>query len=87
MSQETMNIALPDAMKEFVLQLISEGNYSTASEYVRDLIRADQKRRADDRLEALLLEGLDSKSAPMTKADWKAIREEVAKRVQQKKRQ
>ena len=51
MSQDSMNIALPDTMKEFVLQQVSEGGYSTASEYVRDLIRADQKRKAEIRLD------------------------------------
>lgn len=30
------------------------------SEYARDLIRADQKRRATERIDALILEGLDS---------------------------
>jgi plasmid stabilization system protein ParE len=33
---------------------------STPSEYVRELIREDQKRRAQQRLEELLLEGLNS---------------------------
>ena len=55
---ETMNIALPQAMKHFVQARVSEGGYSSASEYVRELIRADQRRKAEERIDALLLEGL-----------------------------
>jgi len=81
MAQETMNIALPESMKDFVLEQVSEGGYSTASEYVRELIRADQKRKAADRLESLLLEGLNSGMTPLTKKDWDAIRAEVRARL------
>jgi len=56
----TMNISLPDAMRAFVEQKVASGGYSTASEYIRELVRADQKRAAQERLEALLLEGLNS---------------------------
>ena len=57
---ETMNIALPESMKHFVQERVSAGGYSSVSEYVRELIRADQKRQAEERIDALLLEGLDS---------------------------
>ena len=35
----TMNISLPDALKAFVDEQIANGTYSTASEFVRELIR------------------------------------------------
>jgi len=54
-----MNISLPEDLKEYVERQTRRG-YSTPSEYVRELIREDQKRRATERLDALLLEGLDS---------------------------
>ena len=47
----TMNVSLPDPMKDWVDSQIAGGQYSSASDYVRDLIRRDQKRR--DELEAL----------------------------------
>lgn len=56
----TLNLSLPKAMRSFIEKRVSEGEYSTASEYIRELVRKDQKRKADDLLEALLLEGLDS---------------------------
>ena len=42
---DTMNIALPESMKQFVRGRVSEGGYSSVSESVRELIRADHKRK------------------------------------------
>jgi antitoxin ParD1/3/4 len=81
-AMETMNISLPDPMKEFVEELVTQGDYSSASEYVRALIREDRKRREKERLEALLLEGLASgPMTEMTAQDWESIRSEVRRRV------
>jgi len=81
MGQETMNIALPESLKQFVLTEVSRGGYSTASEYVRELIRADQKRKSRERLEALILEGLQSgEPAEMTAEDWEELRRRVWQR-------
>ncbi len=78
---QSMNISLPELMKEFVDGQIAEGRYSSASEYVRELIRADEKRKAEDQLETLLLEGLGSAETELTSAEWKAIRQEALKRI------
>lgn len=56
----TMTISLPEQMREFVESEISTGEYSSASELFRELIRERQKRKAQERLEVLLLEGLES---------------------------
>ena len=55
-----MNISLPDAMKAFVDQQVEKSGYSSSSEYMRDLIRQDQVRQAEQQLAALIREGLDS---------------------------
>ncbi|MGZ5904712.1 MAG: type II toxin-antitoxin system ParD family antitoxin [Reyranella sp.] len=55
----TMNISLPDALKSFVDEQVTKRGYATSSEYVRELIRADQDR---ERLRKLLLDGAASKS-------------------------
>jgi antitoxin ParD1/3/4 len=39
----TMNVSLPDPMKDWVEQQVRTGQYSNASDYVRDLIRRDQE--------------------------------------------
>lgn len=78
---ETMNIALSEPLKDFVLSQVAEGGYSSVSEYVRALIRQEQKRRAQEALEAAILKGLNSgESTPMTPEDWQDIRRQIRKR-------
>jgi len=78
----TMNISLPAGMKEFVEAEVADGGYSTASEYVRQLIREAQKRRAEEKLQEMLLAGLDSGEArEMTPEDWADIRRQVRDRL------
>ena len=40
----TMNVSLPDKMKDWVEQQAQSGRFSNASDYVRDLIREDKER-------------------------------------------
>lgn len=57
----TMNVSLPDPMKQWVEAQARSGRYSNASDYVRDLIRRDQDRAAKiARLQTLIDEGLES---------------------------
>lgn len=70
-----MNISLPESLKTFVDEQVSQRGYGTSSEYVRELIRKDQDRL---HLRNLLLEG--ASSAPTTPADntyFNALRERV----------
>ena len=83
---ESMNISLPEPLKQFVDGQIASGRYSSASEYVRELIREDEKRKAEERLEALLLEGLQGEEAELTREDWSAIRNEARARVAARKK-
>ena len=60
MSMASLNISLPQSLKDYVEGQVQASGYSTPSEYVRELLRQDQQRRAEQKLEALLLEGLNS---------------------------
>jgi antitoxin ParD1/3/4 len=82
---QSMNISLPDSLKKFVDGQIAEGRYSSVSEYVRELIRADEKRKAEDRLEAMLLEGLDSPETELKPSDWADIRKQALARLEARK--
>ncbi|HEY6390731.1 MAG TPA: type II toxin-antitoxin system ParD family antitoxin [Bryobacteraceae bacterium] len=85
---QTMNISLPDQLKEFVDNQVGSGRYSSVSEYVRDLIRDDEKRKAQEKLEALLMEGIQSSEpTEMTRQDWDDIRREALKQFQARKSQ
>ena len=84
---QSMNISLPDPLKQFVDGQIAQGRYSSVSEYVRELIRADEKRKAEEQLEAKLLEGLNSPTSELTSADWSALRKEALARLDVRKKQ
>ncbi len=44
----TMNVSLPDPMRDYVQNRIDSGQYASVSDYVRDLIRRDQSAIADE---------------------------------------
>ena len=71
----TMNISLPDGMKAFVDQQVSNRGFGTSSEYVRELIRKDQDIQ---RLRALLLEGASSPATvPVDAGYFESLRDRV----------
>lgn len=83
---QTMNISLPDQLKQFVEEQVASGRYSSVSEYVRELIRGDEKQRVRERLEAMLVEGIESgEPSDMTREDWSEIRSEAARRLKERK--
>jgi antitoxin ParD1/3/4 len=64
----TLNISLPKPLKKFVEEQTVSGGYTSASEYIRELIRAARRLRTrNHQLETLLLEGLES--GPCIEAD------------------
>ena len=63
----SMNISLPEPLKQFVEDQVSKGGYSTVSEYLRELIRQAQRIKEREELEAKLLEGLNSPTLEMTR--------------------
>ena len=71
----TMNISLPDALKSFVDEQVSQRGYGSSSEYVRELIRKDQDRL---QLRGLLLAGAGSRpAAPVDGAYFDGLRNRV----------
>lgn len=45
MAMTSLNISLPEALKQYVEGQVASGNWGTPSEYVRELIRQDKERR------------------------------------------
>ncbi|GGO84324.1 hypothetical protein GCM10011348_30310 [Marinobacterium nitratireducens] len=57
----TMNISVPDPMKDWVQAQIDNGKYASSSDYVRDLIRKDQERREKLQvLQTAITKGIES---------------------------
>ena len=63
----TMNISLPETLREFVDDQVSARGYGSLSEYVRELIRKDLGRQ---RLRDLVLEGAASPRAGFADAEY-----------------
>ena len=74
-----MNISLPDSLKSFVDEQVTQRGYGTSSEYVRELIRRD----ADVlRMRGMLLKGAASApTAPVDVTYFSTLRERVEKRA------
>jgi antitoxin ParD1/3/4 len=71
----TMNISLPDSLKTYVDEQVSQRGYGTSSEFVRELIRKDQDRQ---QLRSLLLAGAASAPAAPADADYfSALRKRI----------
>lgn len=64
----TMNISLPDPLRDYVQNRIDSGQYASVSDYVRDLIRRDQSAIVNEErwlreLDASIEEGLQEMKA------------------------
>jgi antitoxin ParD1/3/4 len=58
----TMNVSLPDQMRDWIESRVKSGFYANASDYIRDLVRHDQHSQTG--LEAALTDGLTSGRSP-----------------------
>ena len=72
-----MNISLPDTLKAFVDEQVSQRGFGTSSEYVHELIRKDQERR---QLQGLLLEGASSEATQAVAPEYfDSLRDKASK--------
>ena len=60
MATEALNVSLPEQLRGFVDAQVSSGSYGSASEFIRELLRNEQRRLAKDNLTAFIQAGLDS---------------------------
>jgi antitoxin ParD1/3/4 len=85
MGLTSLNISLPQPLKDYVENQVKGLGYSTPSEYIRSLLREDQKRQAQERIEALLLEGLESgKPIEINPEYWETKRRQLVERHSRK---
>jgi len=75
----TLKISIPDSMKEWINAQIKSGKYSSASDYMRDLVRLDQ--RGFQELDDVLIAGLNSGEA--TPFDMEVTRAKARLRLQE----
>jgi antitoxin ParD1/3/4 len=78
MSTDALTISLDEPLKTFVLQEAAAAGFHQPGDYVSALIDAERRRKADLRLEGLLMEGLES--GPAVEADdayWETNRRKL----------
>ena len=79
----TMNISLPDELKQFVDQRIQAEGYGTSSEYMRELIRRDRDRT---QFRQYVLDGMQSPLVGRVDASYfESLRQRVQKHRTKKK--
>ena len=75
----TMNISLPDTMKQWVEKQASSDRYSNSSDYIRDLIRREQQQAEKiAHIQTLVSEGLESGAGKRSMAELKAEAKKIA---------
>lgn len=80
--QATLNISLPPALKRWLEEQIAHGGYASPGEYIRQLLRAEQKRQARPGVEEKLQEALDSgEPRAVTATTWRGSQKRVEARL------
>lgn len=75
----SMNISLPDPMRDWVEQQMKSGRYDNASEYMRDLIRHDQDRASKiAAMQRLIDEAMASEDSDKSLSEIRAIARQKA---------
>jgi antitoxin ParD1/3/4 len=82
MGKSTLSFAIPESLAKYIDRRVASGGYGNRSEYIRELVRQDQREQAKARLRALIEEGLESGEAREdTEADWAELRDIAAGRI------
>ena len=79
---QTMNVALPEPLVEYLKQQATEHGYTNVSDYICELVQADQLKKERQALEAEVLRGLQCEERiVMTDEVWEGMRQEIQDRL------
>lgn len=79
---QTMNVALPDPLVEYLKQQTAEQGYTNVSDYIRELVQADQLKKERLALEAEVLRALEcNEFIEATDETWDGMWQEVLDRL------
>ncbi len=82
-NRETMTISLPPEMREWIDRLVESGGYASVSEYLRELVRVDSRKRLQDEVSQILLDSISSgPGKPITPEFWDSIRSDVRRQLE-----
>lgn len=85
MGTSTINIALPQSLKDEVEEIVAADGYGNTSEFFRDLVRGYLRDKQNRKLEALLIEGIESgEPTPLTRQDFEEIKRRAFESIKRK---
>ncbi|WP_228041796.1 ribbon-helix-helix domain-containing protein [Planktothrix mougeotii] len=80
-----LNLSLPESIQTFVEHQVAKGGYANANEYILDLLRQEQVKI--ERVESLLLEGLESgEPIELTDEWWDQKRSQFLRKASERER-
>lgn len=83
---EKMTVTLTKDQRAFVEEQIAEGGHRSASAYLKALLAAERRRKAEEKLVAMVREAEESGPAtPMTREDWENLRRKAMTRLAEEK--
>jgi antitoxin ParD1/3/4 len=82
------SVPVSTALDAEVRKRMREGGFSSVAEYIRTAVRADLERARKERLDVLLLEGLESGDGVEVSPEyWEQRRRELNARLAQRRRE
>ena len=77
-----LSLSLPEPLNSFVEAEAADSGFASTGEYIESLVRQEQRRKARERLDQQLLEGVDS-GEPITMDDeaWANLRASVVNQI------
>jgi antitoxin ParD1/3/4 len=83
----TVTISIPESLRGFMQKQMKSKGFGNVSEYFRTLLRKAQEEEADAKLQALLLEGLNSgKDAELNREFWKDLKTEATQLLRKRQK-
>lgn len=83
----SLSISLPESQRTWIDAQVAARGYASVSDYLCGLVIAEQERRAQEQLEELLLEGVNSGPGDLDTPElWERLRARAAARVEQRKK-
>lgn len=77
----TIHLALPEPIQQFVEDEAARGGFHGPGDYIQSVLRDLQTRKARERLDEALLEGLDSPSSELRAEEWAEMRREALEQL------
>jgi antitoxin ParD1/3/4 len=74
----SLNVTLPEPLQAYVESQIAQGTYVNVNEYFQNLVRQDQQRQDEAKLEAMLLDGDNSGDGREVTAEfWQGLKADI----------